>query len=231
MSFLEPGSDLLIAENLSKSFQAQGQDLHLFSNLQLKIQAGDSLAIIGRSGAGKSTLLSLLAGLDQPTSGRILLNGQDLTSLDDTTRAELRSRHLSFIFQSFHLLPELTALDNVRLPLEIRGDAQADQLARLWLKNVGLASRMQHLPSQLSGGEQQRVAIARAFVTSPALLFADEPTGNLDENTGREITDQLFRLNQETGTTLVLITHDKELAQRCQRCLTLHQGQLLEGVI
>lgn len=205
--------------------------MHLFSNLQLKIQAGDSLAIIGRSGAGKSTLLSLLAGLDQPTSGRILLNGQDLTSLDDTTRAELRSRHLSFIFQSFHLLPELTALDNVRLPLEIRGDAQADQLARLWLKNVGLASRMQHLPSQLSGGEQQRVAIARAFVTSPALLFADEPTGNLDENTGREITDQLFRLNQETGTTLVLITHDKELAQRCQRCLTLHQGQLLEGVI
>ncbi len=200
----------------------------LFSDLNLTIGKGESIAIIGRSGAGKSTLLSLLAGLDTPSQGSISFDGKALETLDDEARAQLRAHHISFIFQSFHLLPELNALDNVRLPLEIRGDKDPDAIAKHWLSQVGLAERLDHFPSQLSGGEQQRVAIARAFATSPGLLFADEPTGNLDEETGHQIIDQLFRLNAQEGATLVLITHDTELAARCQRRLSLHNGQLHE---
>ncbi len=200
----------------------------LFSDLNLNIRKGESIAIIGRSGAGKSTLLSLLAGLDTPSQGSISFDGKALETLDDEARAQLRAHHISFIFQSFHLLPELNALDNVRLPLEIRGDKDPDVIAKHWLSQVGLAERLDHFPSQLSGGEQQRVAIARAFATSPGLLFADEPTGNLDEETGHQIIDQLFQLNAQEGATLVLITHDTELAARCQRRLSLHNGQLHE---
>lgn len=202
--------------------------MDLFRNLDLRIHPGESLAIIGRSGAGKSTLLSLLAGLDTPSSGRILFSGQSLDQLDDAARAALRLQQISFIFQSFHLLPELNALDNVRLPLEIQGRKDADAQARHWLEQVGLGARLDHYPAQLSGGEQQRVAIARAFATEPRVLFADEPTGNLDDDTGHQIIEQLFRLNAETGTTLILITHDVDLAARCQRRLHLHNGRLEE---
>lgn len=202
--------------------------MDLFSNLDLRIHTGESLAIIGRSGAGKSTLLSLLAGLDTPSSGRILFAGQSLDQLDDAARAALRLQQISFIFQSFHLLPELNALDNVRLPLEIQGRKDADAQARHWLEQVGLGARLDHYPAQLSGGEQQRVAIARAFATEPRVLFADEPTGNLDDDTGHQIIEQLFRLNAETGTTLILITHDVDLAARCRRRLHLHNGRLEE---
>lgn len=202
--------------------------MDLFRNLDLRIHTGESLAIIGRSGAGKSTLLSLLAGLDTPSSGRILFAGQSLDQLDDAARAALRLQQISFIFQSFHLLPELNALDNVRLPLEIQGRKDADAQARHWLEQVGLGARLDHYPAQLSGGEQQRVAIARAFATEPRVLFADEPTGNLDDDTGHQIIEQLFRLNAETGTTLILITHDVDLAARCRRRLHLHNGRLEE---
>ncbi len=202
--------------------------MDLFRNLDLRIHPGESLAIIGRSGAGKSTLLSLLAGLDTPSSGRILFAGQSLDQLDDAARAALRLQQISFIFQSFHLLPELNALDNVRLPLEIQGRKDADAQARHWLEQVGLGARLDHYPAQLSGGEQQRVAIARAFATEPRVLFADEPTGNLDDDTGHQIIEQLFRLNAETGTTLILITHDVDLAARCRRRLHLHNGRLEE---
>jgi putative ABC transport system ATP-binding protein len=170
----------------------------------------------------------LLAGLDTPSSGRILFAGQSLDQLDDAARAALRLQQISFIFQSFHLLPELNALDNVRLPLEIQGRKDADAQARHWLEQVGLGARLDHYPAQLSGGEQQRVAIARAFATEPRVLFADEPTGNLDDDTGHQIIEQLFRLNAETGTTLILITHDIDLAARCRRRLHLHNGRLEE---
>lgn len=189
---------------------------------------GESLAIIGRSGAGKSTLLSLLAGLDTPTEGQILFDDQPLEQLDDAARADLRLQQISFIFQSFHLLPELDALDNVRLPLEIQGCKDADAQARHWLQQVGLGARLDHYPAQLSGGEQQRVAIARAFATEPKVLFADEPTGNLDDDTGQQIIEQLFDLNTNAGTTLILITHDIDLASRCQRRLHLQNGRLEE---
>ena len=203
--------------------------MDLFRNLDLRIHTGESLAIIGRSGAGKSTLLSLLAGLDTPSSGRILFAGQSLDQLDDAARAALRLQQISFIFQSFHLLPELNALDNVRLPLEIQGRKDADAQARHWLEQVGLGARLDHYPAQLSGGEQQRVAIARAFATEPRVLFADEPTGNLDAATGERITDLLFELNREQGTTLVMVTHDNRLAARCASALTLDAGRLQES--
>lgn len=219
---------LLEAQHVAKWFTTQDQRLDLFHDLNLRVLEGETLAIVGRSGAGKSTLLSLLAGLDQPSSGKILLSGQSFSDMDDSARATLRAKSISFIFQSFHLLPELTALDNVRLGLEIQGNKDAIQQAKHWLKKVGLSERIDHFPAQLSGGEQQRVAIARAFATRPSLLFADEPTGNLDEETGQQIIEQLFDLNTQENTTLILITHDSELAARCQRCVTLHAGQLHE---
>lgn len=223
-----PSPSMIEARAISKHFDTEAGRVALFSDLDLTVPRGESLAVVGRSGAGKSTLLSLLAGLDTPSSGSVSIDGQAIESLDDRQRAALRASKISFIFQSFHLLPELTALDNVRLPLEIRGADNPERDARHWLEEVGLGERTDHYPSQLSGGEQQRVAIARAFATRPALLFADEPTGNLDEDTGSHIIEQLFSLNQQEGTTLILITHDPELATRCQRRLRLHNGQLME---
>ncbi len=228
MSHLNREEPIIEAQDVAKSFRTQAGAVELFRNLDLRILPGESLAIIGRSGAGKSTLLSLLAGLDTPSEGHILFAGQALDRLDDAARAALRLEQLSFIFQSFHLLPELDALDNVRLPLEIQGRQDADHQARHWLEQVGLGARLDHYPAQLSGGEQQRVAIARAFATEPRVLFADEPTGNLDDDTGHQIIEQLFRLNADTGTTLILITHDVDLAGRCQRRLHLHNGRLEE---
>ncbi|NRP14743.1 MULTISPECIES: ABC transporter ATP-binding protein [unclassified Marinobacterium] len=221
-------SVLLEAKQLGKQFKTGSGTLDLFVNLNLTINAGETIAIIGKSGAGKSTLLSLLAGLDTATSGTVEFEGKPLESLSDAERAKLRADKIAFIFQSFHLLPELTAQDNVALPLEIRQQQNAEATASEWLQNVGLGDRTDHYPSQLSGGEQQRVAIARAFAGNPALLFADEPTGNLDEATGQQIVEQLFSLNEQQGTTLILITHDLELAKRCQRRIQLSNGAIEE---
>ncbi|GHE20418.1 ABC transporter ATP-binding protein [Halomonas urumqiensis] len=189
---------------------------------------GESVAILGQSGAGKSTLLGLLAGLDAPSSGELSLFGQPLSSLDEDGRARLRAGRVGFVFQNFQLLPTLTALENVLLPLELSPQPDAEARARDWLTRVGLGERLEHLPKQLSGGEQQRVALARAFVTGAELVFADEPTGNLDPATGERIIDALFDLNQQAGTTLVLVTHDHALARRCDRCLRLADGKLTE---
>ena len=185
------------------------------------------MALVGASGAGKSTLLAMLAGLDVPSSGQIWLDGQELTQLDEDARAALRANRVGFVFQAFHLVPSLTALENVMLPLELAGGRDAAQAARAMLSRVGLGERLGHYPRQLSGGEQQRVALARAFVTRPAVLFADEPTGNLDTRTGQAIVELLFSLNAEAGTTLVLVTHDEHLAERCGRRLRLDGGRLV----
>jgi len=218
---------ILTARNLSKSVPAkEGGTLSILHELSLELAAGDSLAIVGTSGSGKSTLLGLLAGLDLPSSGQVILAGQDLTVLDEDERAQIRAEQIGFVFQSFQLLDNLTALENVALPLELKGNRQAQNEARQLLKRVGLSERLTHQPRQLSGGEQQRVALARAFAASPKVLFADEPTGNLDSKTGSHISDLLFELNQERGTTLVLVTHDERLAQRCQRRIRLEGGRL-----
>ena len=198
------------------------------SGLDLKIKSGESVAIIGTSGSGKSTLLGILAGLDQPTDGEVALAGKRIDHLDEDARARVRADHTGFVFQSFHLLPNLTALENVMLPLELAGKDKAQAHSRTLLERVGLSERLTHYPRQLSGGEQQRVAIARAFAGQPDILFADEPTGNLDEKTGESIIDLLFEVNRENKTTLVLVTHDLQLAQRCQRILKLTQGRLEE---
>jgi putative ABC transport system ATP-binding protein len=187
------------------------------------------VAVVGASGSGKSTLLSLLAGLDLPSTGEVTLDGVALSGLDEDGRARLRGAKVGFVFQSFQLLPALTALENVMLPLELRGDRQPAAAAQAILERVGLGQRLTHYPRQLSGGEQQRVALARAFVTAPSLLFADEPTGNLDTDTGRAVIDLLFELNAQSGTTLVLVTHDERLAARCSRVLRLAGGRLVEG--
>ncbi|MEO1898556.1 MAG: ATP-binding cassette domain-containing protein, partial [Methylococcales bacterium] len=194
------------------------------SSVELTIRQGESIAIIGASGSGKSTLLGLLAGLDCPTQGQITINQHDLTKMNEDGRAALRNQLIGFVFQSFQLLPTLTALENVMLPLELRGDKQAKKAASALLDRVGLKQRLTHTPMKLSGGEQQRVALARAFVTEPAILFADEPTGNLDSKTGEQIIELLFELNQEKQTTLVLVTHDTALAERCQRTIKLEAG-------
>jgi putative ABC transport system ATP-binding protein len=198
--------------------------LTILADVSLSVRAGDSLAIVGASGAGKSTLLALLSGLDSPSTGHVAIAGIDLTALDEDGRAAIRGKHVGFVFQSFHLIPSLTAIENVMLPLELGGRADARQVAGGALAQVGLTPRIAHYPKQLSGGEQQRVAIARAFVTHPAVLFADEPTGNLDTATGQRITDLLFELNRSTGSTLVLVTHDRTLAGRCNRVLELDAG-------
>jgi putative ABC transport system ATP-binding protein len=203
--------------------------LAILSDVSLAIARGETVAIMGASGAGKSTLLALLAGLDEPTSGTVRLAGNELTALDEDGRAAVRARHVGFVFQSFHLVPSLTALENVMLPLELTGRADARSTAREVLGRVGLAERVGHYPRQLSGGEQQRVAIARAFVTRPDVLFADEPTGNLDTVTGERIMDLLFGLNAATGATLVLVTHDMALASRCGRVIRLDAGRVVEA--
>ena len=200
--------------------------LVILHSLSLDIQSGESVAILGASGSGKSTLLGLLAGLDYPSSGQVLINGVDLFSLDEDSRAALRGRMLGFVFQSFQLLPNFTALENVMLPLELSGSNDARAMSENILARVGLAQRLSHYPNQLSGGEQQRVAIARAFVTKPSLLLADEPTGNLDTETGAQVIDLLFELNREQGATLLLVTHDVALANRCGRRLRLTAGVL-----
>ncbi len=222
------GDSLLVAENLTKKVTSPEGELTILDDVSLAIGRGETVAVVGPSGAGKSTLLALLAGLDEPSSGGVWLNGVELTALDEDGRAQLRNRQVGFVFQSFHLLPSLTALENVLLPLELSGADQNDARARQALSQVGLDSRLHHYPRQLSGGERQRVAIARAFVTEPALLFADEPTGNLDNRTGANILDLLFELNAAADTTLVLVTHDLNAAQRCHRIIELASGRLVE---
>jgi putative ABC transport system ATP-binding protein len=222
---------VLDVRNVSHGFNDQsGHRLSVLESLDLRINPGDSVAIIGPSGAGKSTLLSLLAGLDIPESGEILFQGGAFSGLSEDQRAAVRRGRIGFVFQSFQLLQGLTAVENVMLPLELTGMsvAQAKQRAMKWLERVGLGARTHHRPRMLSGGEQQRVALARAFVNEPALLFADEPTGNLDRRTGESVSELLFELNQETGTTLILVTHDERLASRCQRILSLEDGTLNE---
>lgn len=216
------------AVNLDKYIENGAGKLDILQALSLQVQAGEKVAIIGSSGSGKSTLLSLLAGLDSPSHGKVLINGTEISDLDENGRAAVRGRSMGFVFQSFQLLPSLTALENVMLPLQLAGRKDAREKSSAALERVGLGQRLSHYPRQLSGGEQQRVAIARAFAPQPAILFADEPTGNLDEHTGERIVELLFSLNAESGTTLILVTHDMKLAMRCQRRLRLHDGQLHE---
>ena len=223
-------SSILTARNLSKVVPSTEVELSILHDLSLELVSGDSLAIVGSSGSGKSTLLGLLAGLDLPSSGSVVLAGNDLASLDEDQRARVRAEHVGFVFQSFQLLDSLNALENVMLPLELEGHADARQRARTLLDRVGLGQRLSHYPRQLSGGEQQRVPIARAFAAEPAVLFADEPTGNLDSQTGERISDLLFELNKERGATLVLVTHDERLAHRCQRLIRLEGGHLVDHV-
>jgi putative ABC transport system ATP-binding protein len=222
-------SVVLAAEGLGKQVSSPEGTLAILADVTLAIRRGETVAIIGASGAGKSTLLALLAGLDEPTAGRALLAGNDLTQLDEDGRAAVRAGHVGFVFQSFHLVPSLTALENVMLPLELAGRRDAREAAKEVLAGVGLAARVGHYPRQLSGGEQQRVAIARAFVGKPDVLFADEPTGNLDAATGEKIIELLFGLNKATQTTLVLVTHDRQLAARCDRIIQLEAGRVVAG--
>lgn len=218
-------ASVLKSEGLSKQVSSPEGPLTIVDSVSLDIAAGESVAVVGPSGAGKSTLLALLAGLDPPTAGKVWLAGQDLTQLDEDGLARLRAEQVGFVFQAFHLIPSLTALENVMLPLELAGRDDARAAARDTLGRVGLGSRTGHYPHQLSGGEQQRVALARAFVTKPAVLFADEPTGNLDSATGARIGELLFELNASTHTTLVLVTHDAKLASRCGRVLRMESGK------
>jgi putative ABC transport system ATP-binding protein len=219
---------VLKADNLTKQVSSPEGLLTIVRDVSFEIAAGEPVAIVGASGAGKSTLLALLAGLDTPTSGKVWLAGTDLTGLDEDGRARLRAQRVGFVFQSFHLVPALTALENVMLPLELASRPDARRTAREALERVGLRDRTSHYPRQLSGGEQQRVALARAFVTQPAVLFADEPTGNLDTVTGARIGELLFELNATSRTTLVLVTHDDTLASRCGRILRMEAGALIE---
>lgn len=217
---------VLEARDLTRKVNSPEGELTIVRDVSLQIDAGESVALVGASGAGKSTLLAMLAGLDVPTTGQVWLDGEELTRLDEDARAALRANRVGFVFQAFHLVPSLTALENVMLPLELGGRRDAAQAARAMLERVGLGERVGHYPRQLSGGEQQRVALARASVTRPAVLFADEPTGNLDTATGESICQLLFELNREVGTTLMLVTHDAQLAARCQRRLTMVAGRL-----
>jgi putative ABC transport system ATP-binding protein len=218
---------VLSADHLCKQVNSPEGTLTILDDVSLAIGRGESVAIVGASGAGKSTLLALLAGLDVPTSGRVQLNGAELGALDEDGRAAIRAQHVGFVFQSFHLVPALTALENVMLPLELAGKPNARAAALAAMKNVGLEARSGHYPNQLSGGEQQRVAIARAFVTNPAVLFADEPTGNLDATNGEKVMNLLFELNAAGGTTLILVTHDLHLAERCRRVIRLDNGRVV----
>ena len=217
---------ILRASEIGKQVTTGTTELTILTGVSFEVRAGEAVAIVGVSGSGKSTLLGLLAGLDIPSAGSVKIDGHDLFALDEDGRAALRGRMVGFVFQSFQLLPAMTALENVMLPLELAGADDAAAPARAMLERVGLAERLQHYPKQLSGGEQQRVAIARAFVTQPKLLFADEPTGNLDAATGQQVIDLLFELNRESGTTLLLVTHDEAVTGRCDRVLHLAAGRL-----
>ena len=220
-------SPVLRIESLTKTFPSGGRTLTVIDDVSFSVGAGDTCAIVGPSGSGKTTLLGLCAGLDQPTSGTVELCGVDLSPLDEDERAEVRNQHVGFVFQTFRLLPTLTALENVMVPAELRGDTDPRARAAELLGQVGLGDRLDHYPSQLSGGERQRVAMARAFINRPRVLFADEPTGNLDAETAERIEDLLFDLNETAGTTLVLVTHDEELAAQTERVLHLRGGQVV----
>ena len=220
-------SSVLRVETLTKTFPSGGRTLTVIDDVSFSVGAGDTCAIVGPSGSGKTTLLGLCAGLDQPTSGTVELCGVDLSPLDEDERAEVRNQHVGFVFQTFRLLPTLTALENVMVPAELRGDTDPRARAAELLDQVGLGDRLDHYPSQLSGGERQRVAMARAFINRPRVLFADEPTGNLDAETAERIEDLLFDLNETAGTTLVLVTHDEELAAQTERVLYLRGGQVV----
>lgn len=220
---------MLEVSDVSKVFSISNRQLHVLKNLSFKVEAGETVSIVGPSGSGKTTLLGICAGLDVPSSGEVALDSIRLSSLDEDDRAYLRNRKVGFIFQNFQLLSTLTALENVMVPLDLRGGEQMIQeKAVKLLERVGLGDRMDHFPSQLSGGEQQRVALARAFITDPSILFADEPTGNLDEETADEITRLIFEMNRELGTTLVMVTHNHELAEMTERILYLKSGELVE---
>ena len=218
---------LLRTKNIGKIVKSGDSDLVILREIDLEVTPGEAVAIVGASGSGKSTLLAILAGLDTPSAGEVELDGADLFALDEDARAELRGRALGFVFQSFQLLPALTALENVMLPLELAGRGDAESAAREMLDRVGLAERLQHYPKHLSGGEQQRVALARAFVVRPKLLLADEPTGSLDADAGADVTELIFRLNRDLGTTLVMVTHDETLAARCTRIVRLAAGRIV----
>ncbi len=224
-----PERNIIKASQLGKQVTTGTAALTILSGVSFEVGSGEAVAIVGVSGSGKSTLLGLLAGLDTPSSGAVRIDGHDLNALDEDGRAALRGRMIGFVFQSFQLLPAMTALENVMLPLELAGADGAEDAARAMLARVGLADRAHHYPKQLSGGEQQRVAIARAFVKRPRLLFADEPTGNLDSETGAQVIDLLFELNRESGATLLLVTHDEALTRRCNRVLRLSAGRLVNG--
>ncbi len=213
-------------KNINKRVDSGYEHIQILQDINFEVEAGESIAIVGASGSGKSTLLGLMAGLDLPSSGDIIFNGRQLTQLSEDERAGLRSELVGFVFQNFYLVPGLTVVENVMLPLEITKTPDARKRAEKYLKLVGLEQRLKHLPKQLSGGEQQRVALARAFVAEPAVLFADEPTGNLDQHTGQQIIDLLFGLNQASDTTLILVTHDESLAHSCQRKLVLDNGRI-----
>jgi len=219
---------MIKAKSITKSLASPEGEIRILNGVDLAIERAQSVAITGASGSGKSTLLGILAGLDAPTGGRVWLDGQEMTALDEDARAALRSRLVGFVFQSFQLLSALTALENVMLPLELKRAKNARALAAEFLKRVGLGHRLHHYPRQLSGGEQQRVAVARAFANNPKILFADEPTGNLDTQTGQLVIDLIFELNYELGTTLVLVTHDLSLSSRCQRHFELLDGRVNE---
>jgi putative ABC transport system ATP-binding protein len=221
-----PPMSVLIAENLTKTFVSGRRSLTVLEDVSLEVAAGATCAVVGPSGSGKTTLLGLCAGLDEPTSGRVSLAGRDLTGLSEDGRAALRAESVGFVFQQFRLIPTLTAVENVAVPLELRRVSGAEARAREQLDRVGLGDRLHHYPTQLSGGEQQRVALARAFVHQPRILFADEPTGNLDDETSHQIEELLFDLNRESGTALVLVTHDHELAGRTGRVLRLRGGHV-----
>lgn len=216
----------LDVKNLKKSFRQADSNLQILNDLSLQVGRGETLAILGKSGSGKSTLLSLLAGLDSPDSGEVRIEGEDIASLDESRLLKIRNEKIGIVFQQFHLFPELTALENVAIPLELRGDAAAHEKARVALESVGLSHRLDHTPDRLSGGEKQRIAIARAFVTDPAVLLADEPSGNLDAKTGEDVMELLFRRVREKGMTLIFVTHDEALSKRCARRVVLNEGRL-----
>ena len=222
-------SKILKITGLKKTYSSANKELTVLDDISFEVEQGQTFAIVGPSGSGKTTLLGLCAGLDQPNSGSVELCGQDLKSLNEDERAQLRNQEVGFIFQNFQLLPTLTALENVSVPLELQGSKEATAKSLDLLKKVGLADRVHHYPSQLSGGEQQRVALARAFANAPSILFADEPTGNLDDETGEKVIQSLFELNKENGTTLVIITHDLDLANRTQQILKLKGGKIVSN--
>ena len=220
--------EILQVNNLSKTYKSGSRELTVLSEINFSVKQGESLAIVGPSGSGKTTLLGLCAGLDNATTGRVVLTGATLNDLDEDEKAAVRNENVGFIFQNFQLIPTLTALENVMIPLELQGQSNARQRANELLERVGLQGRLDHYPSQLSGGEQQRVSLARAFCNAPKILYADEPTGNLDDETGTKVEDLLFELNREQGTTLVIVTHDTDLAAKTNRIIRLKGGKIVE---